>query len=344
MSIAGKKILLISNHGFSKQISEEIKSLDGEVIFVNDKPNDGLIAKTLGRVKFKPYIRCVLEKYYSNIIDDISEETIDYILVIRGEYTPIGALKKMRKVFPNANMVLYMWDSIINNRGIEKKWSYYDEVWTFDRKDYCEHKECLKFRPLFYCEKLLPDAKNQHSQKYDLAFVGTGHEDRIAIIKEIDRQCKDNGLKFFYYIYVPHIFVYYYNKIFNKHYKYVRRSDVNFELMPLDEVYRIYSNSKCILDVESSTQTGLTMRTTEIVGIKKKLMTTNKDIINYDFYSANNIFVFERTKGKISKDFFDKEYKEIPKEIYDKYSLKFWVLEVLGEKKLEGFEFESNTD
>ena len=332
MSLSGKHVILISNHGYSNQIADEITSLGGRVTVINDKPNDGFLAKALGRIKFKPYINHVLEKYYSKKIDDVKENEIDYILSIRGEYTPIGALSKLRKKFPNAKLILYMWDSILNNKGIEKKWGYYDEVWTFDRKDYLKYKNELKFRPLFYCERVLPDNNTDSNPQYDLAFIGTGHEDRISIIKDIDKQCKENNLNFFYYVYVPHIFVYFYNKLFNKFYRSVKRSDVHFQLMPLDEVYRIYANSNCILDVESSTQTGLTMRTIEIVGLKKKLMTTNKDIINYDFYMPNNFLVFDRQNVTISKEFFSNTYIDMPNGIYEKYSLRSWVLEVLGEE------------
>jgi hypothetical protein len=333
MSIAGKNILLISNQGYSKQIKEEMQSLGAKVIVFNDKPNDRFLEKVLGRIKFQPYIKNVLEKYYSDEIKGISNKNVDYVLSIRGEYTPTGALQKMRDTFPNAKLILYMWDSIENNKGIEKKWSFYDEIWTFDRKDYLEHQDVLKFRPLFYCEKVLPHEVGEKDKRYDLAFIGTGHGDRISIIKEIEKQCKHNNIDFYYYIYVPHILVYFYNKIFNRYYKNVKMSDVHFDILPLDEVYRIYNNSNCILDVESLTQTGLTMRTIEIVGLKKKLMTTNKDIENYDFYSSGNFEIFNRNDVKISKDFFEKKYVELQGDLYKKYSLKSWVLEVLSEQE-----------
>lgn len=331
MSLSGKHIILVSNHGYSQQIAEEMESLGAKVFVVNDKPNDGFMAKALGRIKFKPYINHTLEQYYSKIINELPELNINYILVIRGEYTPTGALKRFRSKYPNAKLILYMWDSMFNNKGIEQKWQYYDEVWTFDRKDYHENKEKLRFLPLFYCDRVLPEVHIGASKKYDLAFIGTGHEDRISIIKEIDEQCKKNNLRFYYYIFVPHVLVFYYNKIFNKYYKNVSKTDVHFKLMPLKEVYKIYSEAGCVLDVESSTQTGLTMRTIEIVGLKKRLMTTNQDIVNYNFYNENNVSIFDRKNPSIDLEFLKNDYREIDKNIYESYSLRNWLLTLLGE-------------
>ncbi|MCQ2519097.1 MAG: hypothetical protein MJ107_01060 [Lachnospiraceae bacterium] len=328
--LSGKRIILIASRAYYLQIEEEIKSLGATCITITDKPNDGFWDKVLGRLKFKPYINGPLCSHYEKKIDAIDGD-IDYVLSVRGEYTPISVLDKLRNKFPNAKLVLYMWDSIINNKGIEKKWDSYDEVWTFDRKDYLQYKDRLKFLPLYYCEKVLPEDYEKAEKKYDIAFIGTGHEDRVSIIKAVDEQCREKGLKFYYYIYMPHIFVFYYNKLFNPYFSHVKKKDVQFGFLPLSEVYRIYSEASCVLDVESSTQTGLTMRTIEILGLKKKLMTTNKDVVNYDFYDDNNVCIFDRNNGKVDVSFFDREYHELSEKIYNKYSLREWVLTLLNQ-------------
>ena len=51
----------------------------------------------------------------------------------------------------------------------------------------------------------------------------------------------------------------------------------------------IFSDSRCILDAPQAGQVGLTIRTIECLGAKRKLVTTNSDIKNYDFYNENNI-------------------------------------------------------
>ena len=61
---------------------------------------------------------------------------------------------------------------------------------------------------------------------------------------------------------------------------------------------------------------------------KKKLITTNEDVVNYDFYRPENIYVY---KGKIDLGdiFFEEDYKEVDQEIYEKYSLRSWLKEIV---------------
>lgn len=324
--LEGKKVLLVALTEYSKGIIEELKKMGAVVDYICDKPNDGVICKTLGRIKFKPYIK-IIEKYYRKEITKLSDNKYDYILVIRGEYTPSKSVKLLKSIFPNAKIILYMWDSVQNNKGIEKKWKYYDKVWTFDRIDYLEYKKEIGFLPLFYYNSFLP--KKEDKYQFDIAFIGTGHDDRIKIIKEIKKQCDKYKLQIYEYIFLPHFFIYLWNKLKNKNYKDVKIQDVHFNLMPTKEAYDIYSKSRCVIDIESSSQSGLTMRTIEMIGLKKKLITTNKDIVNYEFYNKNNIMVVDRSNFKIDPEFVKLPYINLDEKIYKKYSLHGWILQVL---------------
>lgn len=330
-SIEGKKILLISVTGYSKGIAEQMRKLGAEVDVINDKPNEGFLCKTLGRIQIKPYQKRI-SAYYSSMLAK-NEGKYDYILVIRGEYTPIETLKELRARYPEARMVLYMWDGLhkLNTRGIEKKWKYYDKVFTFDRVDYMADKDNLNFLPLFYYENYLPDSfREQGEAKYDLSFIGTGHQDRIKIVKSVMETCRQNNRKCFAYFFLPHIAIYLRNKLLNKDFENVTIDDVHFELMPFEDLYKVYSDSKCIIDVENSGQHGLTMRSIEIVGLRRKLITTNKDIVNYDFYDPDNILVIDRNDPVVDDSFFDKPYNMLSEELYRKYSLSSWIFNVLS--------------
>lgn len=330
----GKKILLIALPGYPKGIINQMKEMGAEADYINDKPNDGFICKTLGRLQVKFYQK-VIDKYYFKKAKELKEKQYDYILAIRGEYTTIAALERLREVFPKAKLVLYMWDGLNkqNTRGIEEKWQYYDKVYTFDRIDYEANKDKLNFLPLYYYGEYLPkDAKSPSSNdfQYDVSFIGTGHADRVKIVKEVMKQCEKNGKRTYHYIFMPHVLVFLRNKLANKDFKKVKKSDVHFEMLPFETLYRIYANSCCVVDVENPGQHGLTMRSIEIIGLKRKFITTNSDIVNYDFYNPNNIFVVDRNNPIVDMSFFTKPYEPLPKYIYEKYSLRRWILEVLG--------------
>lgn len=326
--LQGKRILFIAMSGYSDGMVKKMRDMGAEVDYYNDKPNDGFICKACGRFRIKAY-ESVLNRYYDTIIQDKKNVEYDYIFMIKGEYAPAKSLMALKETFPKAKMILYMWDSIANNKGIDKKWQYFDKVYTFDRMDYLANKDRIDFLPLFYYEDYLPKEDEKSEYSYDVSFIGTGHEDRIKIVKAVKKQCEEAGLSFYSYIFLPHKLVYAYNKVRNKHFKDVTRKDVCFEKLPFKTTYSIYAGSTCVMDVESSTQTGLTMRTIEMIGLRKKLITTNKDIVNYDFYNENNIMVVDRMDFKIDKEFFNKPYVELGSEIYEKYSLTGWINNIL---------------
>lgn len=327
--LEGKRILLIALTEYSKGIISELQNMGATVDYMCDKPNDGVVCKTLGRLKFKPYMR-VIEKYYQEKVRGYSSNRYDFILSIRGEYTPVVSVQALKKAFPEAQIILYMWDSLRNNKGVEAKWEFYDKVWTFDRIDYLANKDKIDFLPLFYYNSFLPEKTGEY--KYDIAFIGTGHEDRVKVIKGIKLQCEKYGLKMYEYIYLPHKLIYLRNKLKNTNYKGVTAKDIHFKLLPTKDAYKIYSESRCVIDIESPTQCGLTMRTIEMIGLEKKLITTNKDIVNYEFYNPNNIMVVDRKDFQIEPEFVNRPYKKLPDEMYQKYSLYGWILQVLGIK------------
>lgn len=331
--IKGKCILLISLPGYRDGIVAKMRELGAEVDLINDKPNDGFICKALGRYKVKFYEQ-VINNYYKSQLEPLKEQNYDYILTICGEYTPIETLKLLKLYYPKSRLILYMWDGLgkLNTKGIEEKWQYYDQVYTFDRIDYEAHKDKLSFLPLYYYEDYLPENKKESNSKdfvYDLSFIGTGHEDRIRIVKDVINQYEQRGMNCFSYFFIPHRLVFLYNKIFNPDFKDVRVSDVQFSKISFEKLYKIYNETRCVIDVESRGQHGLTMRSIELLGLRRKFITTNADIRNYDFYNENNIFILDREHPVVDFSFLEKPYEVLDESIYKKYSLKNWILEVL---------------
>lgn len=326
--------MLIARSGYSRGIVQQMQDMGAVVDYLNDKPNDGFICKTLGRLQLGFY-QNVLARYYHQKIEELRSNKYDYILVIRGEYTPVKAIKELREVFPKTKLILYMWDGLKTqgNNGIVKKWDLFDKVYTFDRIDYEAHKDKLDFWPLFYYGEYLPkEVKdcNSGDLSYDVSFIGTGHSDRVRIVKDVMHQCMDNGLKTYSFFFMPHPILFWQNKLFNRDYKGVSKKDISFKQLPFEKLYEVYADSRCIVDVEHPCQHGLTMRSIEIIGLKRKFITTNADIVNYDFYNPNNIMVIDRKDPKMDMSFFSAPYEPLPAEIYEKYSLENWILHVLG--------------
>jgi hypothetical protein len=213
-----------------------------------------------------------------------------------------------------------MWDSFKNRTNTPHLLEYFDFKYSFDLKDSKNYN--LDYLPLFYIDSYRSFIKKDNFL-YDVSFIGTAHSDRISIAKKVVMQLGTN--KYFFYFYFQSKILYYYNKIVNKHFKDVIKTDICFNSIDKILLNQVLENSKVVLDIQHFDQEGLTMRTFEMIGAKKKLITTNKNVALHDFYNSNNIFILDRKKLEINSDFLGLDYIDLPKEIYEKYSLHSWI-------------------
>ena len=132
----------------------------------------------------------------------------------------------------------------------------------------------------------------------------------------------------FIYFFFPSPIVYFYRKIMNNELRKAKYNEFHYVPLKGKEMNDVYETSRCVLDSAQDGQLGLTIRVLEALGAKKKLITTNEDIINYDFYQPENIYVYD---GKIDLKnvFFTHEYKEVNEQVYEKYSLRSWLKEIV---------------
>jgi hypothetical protein len=104
--------------------------------------------------------------------------------------------------------------------------------------------------------------------------------------------------------------------------------DVNFKPLNQLDIRKIIENSKCVIDLSHSHQSGLTMRAIETLGMQKKLVTNNKMIKEYDFYNKDNIYVIGDDIGL--KEFMLKPYVKINQKILNQYALDSWTLKLIN--------------
>lgn len=88
------------------------------------------------------------------------------------------------------------------------------------------------------------------------------------------------------------------------------------------------AKTRCIVDLVSAKydQSGLTLRPFDAMFLEKKLLSNCKSLMNYDFFNKNNIFIFtDETNGDEIDDFMKRPYKEIDKEIVNRYEINNWL-------------------
>lgn len=83
--------------------------------------------------------------------------------------------------------------------------------------------------------------------------------------------------------------------------------------------------SKVLVDFLENVHKGLSFRTFEALAYRKKLITTNPEIMKYDFYHPNNVFVWNGKDFAGLADFLATPYQEIEESIRRKYSFGNWI-------------------
>jgi hypothetical protein len=108
-----------------------------------------------------------------------------------------------------------------------------------------------------------------------------------------------------------------------------RTAEFTFEPISGDAVSALVARTRIAVDIERAVQSGYTMRTIEMVGAQKKLITTNGAIRRADFFHEDNIAVIDRNEPRVDDEFLRKAYAPIDPAILSRYSLKGWLDELL---------------
>ena len=326
--LLNKKVLLICPKTFDYhvEIINALGKMGAKVDYFDERPSNTAISKILIRVN-KGLIDSKIREYYKNILNNIAKDSYDYVLIVKAESIPNDVILKLKKLNPKAKIILELWDSIANNSAAQEKINLVDKAFSFDRND-CK-KYNMNFRPLFYIEKYNDIAIKPSETKYDLLFVGTVHSDRYKVLKSLQAKLEKDGYKVFYYMYIPNKILYYIRKFIFGELKGASIEEFKFKSINQDEVLSLVSKSKVIVDIQHPKQTGLTMRTIEMLGANKKIITTNSNITEYDFYSESNICVVHRDMNNLDMEFFKSEYIPVANNIKEKYSIEAWLMELL---------------
>lgn len=321
-----KKVLFIGPNYFNYHniIAEGLRDKGYEVTYFDDRPSTSFLMKALIRLN-KNLVKGQIEKYFETILESCKKEQYDIVFVIIGQSLYGYMVDKMREVIPNAKFIFYDWDAISNFPDREEFSKHFDKCLTFDNKD-VEKYDWFKFLPLFYAESVdeyIPDQR-------DALFIGTIKKGKYSFVHKMEVALKEHNLNCFFYYYIQSKSVFRYLKLKDKDMKGANIKNFKFEKIDEKETYELMKTSKMIVDVPMKNQNGLTIRVFEALGFNKKLITTNKNIVEYDFYDPQNIYVYDG-KFDFESDFFTKPYRMLPKELKEKYSLSSFLDALLKE-------------
>ena len=303
------KVLILGNqfYDYQDEMVEKIKKIGHNVEFLSIDYKRNIFSKISHKLfGFYLYDNRLLNKIYLKI----KNEKINNIIVIVGSTISKSFLNKVKNI-GNVNIILYLWDDINRVINFKANNKYYDKCITFDREDSKNYN--LEYVPLFHRGlKYKTDKKN-----IDLLFVGWLHSDRYEILKKIYEDNKDLNMYF---------------KIFlNREqlaYKNIPEEWILKKPISSDKLFELMSASKAVVDINHPSQKGLTMRTIEALPYNLKIYTTNKEILNYDFYNNEMISIIDRKNPIIDRKILENS-KEYEPSIVEQYSIDNWIDKVV---------------
>lgn len=325
-SLLGQRVLFLGPRffGYEREIVAELERRGAVVDHLNDRPFDSPLMAAITRFWPTAVMRAA-SRQYAERLRDLDYPNYDLVLVINGQTLTTETLLAWRERFSSARFVLYMWDSFGNRAHALANMRHFDRCLSFDREDATRYG--LIFRPLFFAPGF--EVSSPVEPLHDISFIGTMHSDRYAVLMAVCRALPATS-QAFWYLYLQAPWVYWAYRALKSGFRSATMSEFSFLPLAKSQVQTVFSQSRAVLDIEHPLQTGLTMRTLETLGARKKLVTTNAGIRNYDFYVAENICIVDRRRPEIPADFFRTPYRDVPPDVYQRYRLAGWMDEVLG--------------
>jgi hypothetical protein len=318
-----KKVLFIGIgfYDYEQAIIAEFEKLGFEVDYFSEVPPQTLFYRLYARFgKIKQLARA--RSLHSNHIAKHAVDDYNTVFIIKCEYLSEFALEEIRRKNPNANFILYLWDSLKRFPIIQSKFQHFDKIYSFDRQD-CLNYEHLQFNPLFFRDEYRSQNNSDKGTKFGVYHLGWYHSDRLALVTKISKALDQNNISYKMILFTGYI-SYVIQQILGGELK-GNKKFLTFKKVSATSNYDNIMSSLATLDIAHADQSGLTMRTIELLGAQKKLITTNVDIVNYDFYNPNNIIIIDRENPFIDNNFLKSDFEPVPEEITLKYSISEWL-------------------
>lgn len=245
-----------------------------------------------------------------------------YSLFIRSDLYSVDFIKAIVSSCKNGN-ISYQFDGLSRYPLIYERIPLFDRFYVFDPKDIKNSEFSLLPSTNFYFDHTIN--KNLEIE-YDFYYVGAHHHSRYHLVTSFAQFIEDEG-------YTSNLNVFPLD-IHDDPRKYYPNSNIKIldNIVPFTNNTQLSQKGRVLLDFVINEHSGLSFRTFEALGYQKKLITTNQDVVHYDFYHPNNIFVWNGKDFDKVKDFLALPYYKIPDNIYKKYSFGNWINYVINKQ------------
>ncbi len=333
----GKRILLLAPDDYQLFVLVErnLLHLGYEVVTIINKPVGFQYKSFFQRIysrwrkivdRDNSYKRSLIDIYNleHNLTVINQEKAFDYGLVFRADFFSQEVLK-LAKV-KSDHFVSYHYDGIERNPEVKALIPYFDRFFVFDKVDLVSNdrfKTHLAYNFFFDYDLELKDWMEEPI--YDMFFLGYYNEGREGALLSFYKFVKEILAKIHFEIAFTPL-----NKHFQPNYREIGIHCRDGSI-PFEEYLGYIKKSKIIVDFLIGEHNGLSFRIFEGLKYGKKVITTNSNVRNYDFYHPDNFFILK--EGDYDKieimDFIERPYYKIDENIRMKYSFTNWLNYIL---------------
>lgn len=242
--------------------------------------------------------KVILPLFHKYVLANLNIVDSKSICLIIYDWNVLGGdqafLKKLKRKYKNLSLV-YVFTNVVkitgaaNGKYLDKIKDWYDAVFAFDPVD--AEKYGFFYSPLIYDADSAYKKEEKESHDNLVFYVGQA-KDRLDGLLSFYERLTAMGIKCDFHI----------ANVLEEQIKYADRIVYN-KFMTYDEAVDSIQRATCLIDVIQGDSTGLTIKTCEAVCYDKKLITTNKHVVEYPFYDSRYIRVVE-SPNDIDTEFF----------------------------------------
>ena len=256
------------------------------------------------------------KKRQEHIIEMLEKKGFqDQILVINPEVIDIEYHNKIKKY--TTKYIAYLYDSVGRNPVEHLLNDLFHEIYSFDKEDVKKFgfKETTNYN---YIETL---PKDTSEIKNNILYIAS-FDNRLEKIISLKLIFEKLNLTYRFIVIGKKTTLFKLKNIFSK---FIIGIEFRRKRIDQNDLKSLYKETKVVLDIVRNNQVGLSFRVFEAMAFERKIITNNKNIINYNFYNPTNILVLENKNYVFDKTFFETEYEPLSDEIYYQYTLDNWV-------------------
>jgi hypothetical protein len=303
------KILLVCKDigGYARKLADYLK-IDNDVCFIDTSSMQNSFDRA-PKILRRPLKRWAQIRQFNKAI--AAHGRFDVALIINPAQIDANQLAAGLKV--SDHKIAYLYDSFSRWPMTREELAGYDEVFSFDPAN-AKSYGLKKLYNFIYDDYSADGEPGEYS-----AFVVMAGKDRVPALEGLAQAFDRLGV-------TDYKFLVQCKPIPNAH------PGITFfeQRMSLESVGELVKRSRIILDISKPGQAGLSFRFFEAMASRKKVITTNRSVVDYDFYNPANILVIDEANPVIPERFMTDPYVDVPEHIYQQYTLQGWVKTVFA--------------